>query len=100
MWATEFTCPGRIRMGVCGRSTAEVGAMLQGVATVTAAWRLPGGLRCRVVPMRLRTLALLVPVALCIASLAWAQFRRIGDTSIEAHLARPDSFDGRFHYCR
>jgi uncharacterized protein DUF4159 len=50
--------------------------------------------------MRLRTLALLVPVSLCIASLAWAQFRRIGDTSIEAHLARPDSFDGRFHYCR
>jgi hypothetical protein len=49
--------------------------------------------------MRLRTIAVLMP-ALFIASFAWAQFRRTGDVSIEAHLARPDSFDGRFHYCR
>ena len=50
--------------------------------------------------MRLRTVAVLVPIALSIASFAWAQFRRTGDSSIESHLARPDSFDGRFHYCR
>jgi hypothetical protein len=49
--------------------------------------------------MRLRTVAILAPVALLIASLAWAQFRRV-DTSLEAHLARPESYDGRFHYCR
>jgi hypothetical protein len=50
--------------------------------------------------MRLPTLAVLVPAALFIASVAWAQFRLMGDASIEAHLARPDSYDGRFHYCR
>ncbi len=49
--------------------------------------------------MRRRTVAVLVPIALLVASIAWAQFRRV-DSSIEAHLARPDSFDGRFHYCR
>jgi hypothetical protein len=37
---------------------------------------------------------------LVVASLAAAQFRRLGDTSIDAHLARPQDFDGRFHYCR
>ena len=41
-----------------------------------------------------------VPAALLFASLAAAQFRQIGDTSIDAHLARPDSYDGLFHYCR
>ena len=46
--------------------------------------------------MRLRTVAILAPVALLIASMAWAQFRRV-DTSLEAHLARPESYDGRFH---
>ncbi len=50
--------------------------------------------------MRRRTLAVCVPAALLIASLAAAQFRQIGDTSIDAHLARPDSYDGLFHYCR
>jgi len=50
--------------------------------------------------MRLRTVVILVPTALLVASLAWAQFRRVGDTSLEAHLARPESYDGRFHYCR
>ena len=48
--------------------------------------------------MRPRPLVL-VPALLVVASFAWAQFRRGGD-SLEAHLARPDSFDGRFHYCR
>ena len=50
--------------------------------------------------MRPRTVAVLAFVALALASLASAQFRRFGDTSLEAHLARPDSFDGKFHYCR
>ena len=50
--------------------------------------------------MRRRTLAVCVPAALLIASLAGAQFRRAGDSSIDAHLARPDSYDGLFHYCR
>ena len=49
--------------------------------------------------MRRRTVAVLVPIVLLVASLAWAQFRRI-DSNIDAHLARPESFDGRFHYCR
>jgi len=49
--------------------------------------------------MRRRTIAVLVP-ALLITSLAWAQFRRVGDTSLEAHLARPETYDGRYHYCR
>ncbi len=40
-----------------------------------------------------------MPIVLLVASLAWAQFRRI-DSNIDAHLARPESFDGRFHYCR
>jgi hypothetical protein len=34
------------------------------------------------------------------ASFAWAQFGRGGDFTIAGHVARPDSFDGRFHYCR
>jgi hypothetical protein len=50
--------------------------------------------------MRLRTCVVLVPTVFCIASFAGAQFRRGGDESLDAHLARPDSFDGRFHYCR
>ena len=49
--------------------------------------------------MRRRTVAVLVPIVLLVASFAWAQFRRM-DSSIDAHLARPESFDGRFHYCR
>jgi len=49
--------------------------------------------------VRRLTVAVLVSIALFFASFAWAQFRRV-DSSIEAHLARPDSFDGRFHYCR
>ena len=35
-----------------------------------------------------------------VSSVAWAQFGRGGNASVAAHLARPDSFDGRFHYCR
>ena len=38
--------------------------------------------------------------ALLIASVAAAQFRQTGDTSIDAHLARPGDYDGQFHYCR
>src|SRR6188768_4200440 len=49
--------------------------------------------------MRRRTVAVLVPIVLLVASLDWAQFRRM-DSSIDAHLARPESFDGKFHYCR
>ena len=29
-----------------------------------------------------------------------AQFGRFGDTSPQAHLARPSDYDGKFHYCR
>jgi hypothetical protein len=47
--------------------------------------------------MRLRTLVL-VSVALFIASVAAAQLRR--NDSLEAHLARPSDYDGKFHYCR
>ena len=49
--------------------------------------------------MRLRPVVVLVPTLVVVASFGWAQFRRGGD-SLEAHLAKPDSFDGRFHYCR
>src|SRR4249920_324221 len=46
-----------------------------------------------------RRLAVLVPIVLGIAGLAWGQFRG-GGSSVDAHLARDDSFDGKFHYCR
>jgi hypothetical protein len=49
--------------------------------------------------MRIRHLALFLPAALCAASLAWAQFG-FGLSSLDAHVARPESFDGKFHYCR
>jgi len=42
----------------------------------------------------------LATATLMVGSLAWAQFGRGGDSSIGAHMARPDSFTGRFHYCR
>ena len=44
-------------------------------------------------------MAILVPLVLGVASLAWGQFRG-GGGSVDAHLARDDSFDGKFHYCR
>jgi len=47
--------------------------------------------------MTLRAIVL-VFVALGMASLAAAQFRRFD--SPEAHLARPSDYDGKFHYCR
>ena len=50
--------------------------------------------------MRTRVVTLAALAALVGASLAWAQFGRGGDFRISARLARPDSFDGRFHYCR
>src|SRR6187397_841565 len=49
--------------------------------------------------MRLWHLAMFVPAALCVASLGWAQFGFRG-SSIESHMARPESYDGLFHYCR
>jgi hypothetical protein len=50
--------------------------------------------------MRTRAVMLVAAAGLLGASLAWAQFGRGGDFRITARLARPDSFDGRFHYCR
>src|SRR5262245_63664408 len=52
--------------------------------------------------MRRGRLAVLLTVvtALLLAPCAAAQFRRLGDTSIDAHVARPQDFDGRFRYCR
>ncbi len=50
--------------------------------------------------MRFRGVAALLAAALLCAPLAWAQFGRGGDSSVAAHTARADSFDGRFHYCR
>ncbi len=50
--------------------------------------------------MRIPALTLLAAAALAFAGVAWAQFGRGGDASIGAHTARPNSFDGRFHYCR
>jgi len=43
---------------------------------------------------------MLAALALLVATGATAQFGRGGNSSIAAHTARPDSFDGRFHYCR
>ena len=47
--------------------------------------------------MNTRLSAAAAAISLCAASFAWAQFAR---NSLEAHLARPNSFDGQFHYCR
>jgi hypothetical protein len=44
-------------------------------------------------------LAMVIVLLLGVATLAWGQFRSVGD-NVEAHLARDDSFDGKFHYCR
>src|SRR5262245_60729892 len=44
-------------------------------------------------------LAILALLLLGVSSLAWGQFRSAGD-NVEAHIARDDSFDGKFHYCR
>jgi hypothetical protein len=44
-------------------------------------------------------LPILVVLALGVSSLAWGQFRSVGG-DVEAHLARDESFDGQFHYCR
>jgi len=50
--------------------------------------------------MRFKAITAVAAAALLFASLAWAQFERGGDASIGTHMARPDSFEGRFHYCR
>ena len=49
--------------------------------------------------MRVRTVLPVGVAALLLASMAWAQYGR-GSSRVTAHMARPDSFDGRFHYCR
>jgi hypothetical protein len=50
--------------------------------------------------MRFTAGALVSLAALLFASLASAQFGLGGSGSIASHMARPESFDGRFHYCR
>jgi hypothetical protein len=50
--------------------------------------------------MRRAVAASAVLFVLLVGSLASAQFFRAGDPRITSHMARPDSFDGRFHYCR
>ena len=50
--------------------------------------------------MRFRTAVALAAASLLVTSAAWAQFGRGWDSSLAAHMARPDSWDGRFHYCR
>ena len=50
--------------------------------------------------MRLLSGMLGAVAVLLLASLASAQFGIGGNASISSHMARPDSFDGRFHYCR
>jgi hypothetical protein len=50
--------------------------------------------------MRLAAGLLVSLAALLFAAVASAQFGRGGNSSIQSHMARPDSFDGRFHYCR
>jgi len=50
--------------------------------------------------MRVRAVTLVGAAALLLAGLASAQFGRGGDFRIQARMAKPDSFDGRFHYCR
>src|SRR4029450_13904023 len=50
-------------------------------------------------PMKLRVAAAGAVMCL-IAGVAWAQFGRGYNASLSARMARPDSFDGRFHYRR
>ena len=50
--------------------------------------------------MKVRAVPPVVVGMVLLASLAWAQFGRGGNAGINARMARPDSFDGRFHYCR
>jgi hypothetical protein len=47
--------------------------------------------------MTSRVLAASIAIVVGLTSLAGAQF---GRNSLEARLARPESYDGRFHYCR
>src|SRR5919198_4833848 len=49
--------------------------------------------------MKLRVAAAGVAMLL-MAGAAWAQFGRGSNASLSARMARADSFDGRFHYCR
>jgi hypothetical protein len=47
-----------------------------------------------------RSALAIAAVVLLIAGAAWAQFGRGYNASLSARMARADSFDGRFHYCR
>ena len=49
--------------------------------------------------MTFRAAAPLAAAAVLLSSLAWAQFGR-GSAGINARMARPESYDGQFHYCR
>jgi len=44
--------------------------------------------------------ALALAAVVLLAGAAWAQFGRGYNASLSARMARADSFDGRFHYCR
>ena len=50
--------------------------------------------------MTVRRIVPVVAAALLIASGAWAQFGRGGNAAIMARMATPQSYDGKFHYCR
>ena len=50
--------------------------------------------------MKVWAAPLIAAAALLFASVASAQFGRALDSSVDAHMARPNSFDGRWHYCR
>jgi hypothetical protein len=49
--------------------------------------------------MRFKLLAMIVTTVLGLTTLAAAQFRA-GGSRVDEHMARDDSFDGKFHYCR
>ena len=50
--------------------------------------------------MRLGSRITFAAAPLLMASVAWAQFGFGGGSSLASHMARPDSWDGEFHYCR
>jgi hypothetical protein len=50
--------------------------------------------------MRARAVACIAAAVLLAGSLAFAQFGRGGNAAIAARMATPESYDGKFHYCR
>jgi hypothetical protein len=50
--------------------------------------------------MTVRRIVPVVLAALLLASGAWAQFGRGGNAAVTARMATPESYDGKFHYCR